>query len=388
MCAMVADSSRELYEEEHRMFRDSFRKFIEQEIAPHHDAWEKEGMVSREVWVKAGEQGFLCPQVPEEYGGLGLRDFRYNAIVGEEITRSMASGVGFTLQNDITVDYLIEYGTEEQKQKYLPKMVSGELITSIAMSEPGTGSDLQGIKTSAKLQGDHYVLNGQKTFITNGILSDLCIVVCRTSDAPGHQSISLLLVERGWEGFSEGKKLEKIGMKAQDTAELFFEDVKVPKENLLGDAEGMGFIQLMQQLPQERLSIAVSAVAACEAALEETVKYCKEREAFGRPIGTFQNSRFKLAEMHTETTIGRVFLNDCIRLHLDGELNVERAAMAKWWLTELQKRVVDQCLQLHGGYGYMMEYPIAKAYVDSRAQTIYGGSTEIMKEIIGRAMGF
>lgn len=388
MCALVAESSHEIYEEEHRMFRESFRKFIEQEITPFHDQWEKDGMVSREVWRKAGESGFLCPQVPEEYGGLGLRDFRYNAIVGEEITRAMASGVGFTLQNDITCDYLINYGTEAQKKKYLPRMVSGELITSIAMSEPGTGSDLQGIKTMAKPAGDHYVLNGQKTFITNGILSDLCIVVARTSDVKSHTGISLLLVERAWEGFSKGKKLDKIGMHAQDTAELFFQDVKVPRESLLGTDEGMGFIQLMQQLPQERLSIAVAAVAACEAALAGTVQYCKERHAFGKPIGTFQNSRFKLAEMKTETVIARVFLNDCIVLLNAGQLTVERAAMAKWWTTELQKRLIDTCLQLHGGYGYMLEYPIAKAYIDSRAQTIYGGSTEIMKEIIGRAMGF
>ncbi len=388
MCAMVAEPRQDIYEEEHRMFRDSFRKFCEAEIVPHHAQWEKEGMVSREVWRKAGAQGFLCPQVPEEYGGLGLRDFRYNAIVGEEITRAMASGVGFTLQNDITADYIIHYGTEEQKKKYLPKMVSGELITSIAMSEPGTGSDLQGIKTNAKPMGDHFILNGQKTFITNGILSDLCIVVARTSDVKSHTGISLLLVERAWEGFSKGKKLDKIGMHAQDTAELFFQDVKVPREALLGGQEGTGFIHLMQQLPQERMSIAVAAIAACEQALEGTITYCKERHAFGKPIGTFQNSRFKLAEMKTETIIGRVFLNDCIMLLNAGQLTVERAAMAKWWTTELQKKLIDQCLQLHGGYGYMMEYPIAKAYIDSRAQTIYGGSTEIMKEIIGRAMGF
>jgi alkylation response protein AidB-like acyl-CoA dehydrogenase len=385
---MVAEPRPDIYEEEHRMFRDSFRKFVEAEIVPHHAQWEKDGMVSREVWRKAGAQGFLCPQVPEEFGGLGLRDFRYNAIVGEEITRGMASGVGFTLQNDITADYIIHYGTEEQKKKYLPKMVSGELITSIAMSEPGTGSDLQGIRTTAKPMGDSYILNGQKTFITNGILSDLCIVVARTSDAKSHTGISLLLVERAWEGFSKGKKLDKVGMHAQDTAELFFQDVKVPRENLLGGQEGMGFIHLMQQLPQERLSIAVAAVAACEQALEGTIQYCKERHAFGKPIGTFQNSRFKLAEMKTETVIARVFLNDCILLLNAGQLTVERAAMAKWWTTELQKKLIDQCLQLHGGYGYMMEYPIAKAFIDSRAQTIYGGSTEIMKEIIGRAMGF
>lgn len=377
-----------MYDEEHRMFRDSFRKFCDQEIAPNIEQWEKDGHVSLDFWKKAGENGFLCMQVPEEYGGLGIRDFRYNAIVGEELVRVGSSGPGITLQNDITVDYLINYGTEGQKKKYLPGFVSGEIISSIAMTEPGTGSDLQGIKTRAVMNGTHYTLNGQKTFITNGYLSNLCIVVARTSDEPGHQSMSLLLVESGWEGYAEGKKLDKMGMHAQDTAELYFEDVKVPSENLLGGKEGMGFVHLMQQLPQERLSIAVTAVAACERALEITVQYCKERKAFGKEIGKFQHSRFTLAEIKTETEIARVFLDHCIELHNRGELTVEKAAMAKWWTTELQKKVVDQCVQLHGGYGYMMEYEIARMFVDGRVQTIYGGTTEIMKEIIGRAMGF
>ena len=382
--------SQTLYEEDHNIFRESFRKFAAQEITPNNEQWEADRKVPKELWRKAGDMGFLCMQVPEEYGGLGLKDFRYNAIVGEELVRSGTSGVAFTLQNDITVDYIIHYGSEEQKHKYLPKMVSGEIISAIAMTEPGTGSDLQAIKTRAVLNGSTYTLNGQKTFITNGVLNDLVIVVARTDNDEdlGHQGISLLLVERGTKGYETGRELEKIGMHAQDTAELFFTDVVIPKENLLGEQEGMGFIQLMQRLPQERLSIAVTAVAVCEAALELTITYCHERKAFGKEIGKFQNSRFKLAEMKTETVIARTFLDACIAEHLDEELTVEKAAMAKWWTTELQNKVVDQCLQLHGGYGYMLEYPIAKMYVDSRVQTIYGGTTEVMKEIIGRAMGF
>lgn len=379
---------RTIFEEEHNMFRDSVRKFVEQDVAPNREQWENDGKVSREVWRKAGENGFLCMSVPEAYGGLGIDDFRYNAILSEEMTRAGASGPGFTLQNDITTGYLVKYGTEEQKKKYLPGMVAGEIITAISMSEPGTGSDLQAVQTYAEDKGDHYVLNGQKTFITNGILADLNIVVARTSKEKGHQSISLLLVESAWDGYSEGKKLEKIGLKAQDTAELFFENVIVPKENLLGDAEGQGFIQLMQQLPEERLSISIGAVASCEEALRQTIEYCHERKAFGKEIGQFQNSRFKLAEMKTEIEIARVFVDHSIELVLEGKLSVEKAAMGKYWTTELQSRVIDQCLQLHGGYGYMMEYPIAKMYCDSRVTRIFGGSNEIMREIIGRAMGF
>lgn len=380
--------SRTIFEEEHNMFRESVRKFCEQEIAPYHEQWEKDGMVSREVWLKAGENGFLAMSVPEEYGGLGIEDFRYNAIIGEEMAYIGATGPGFTLQNDITVGYLIKYGTEEQKKKYLPGIVSGEIITAIAMTEPGTGSDLQGITTFAEDRGDHYLMNGQKTFITNGVLCDLCIVVARTSREKGHKSMSLLLVESAWEGYAEGKKMGKIGLHAQDTAELFFKDVRVPKENLLGGEEGMGFVHLMQQLPEERLSIAIAAVATCEEALRITVEYCHERKAFGQEIGKFQNSRFKLAEMKTEIEIARVFIDHCIDLAVKKELSVEKAAMSKYWTTDLQQKVMTQCLQLHGGYGYTTEYRIGKMFCDSRITPIFGGANEIMKEIIGRGMGF
>lgn len=378
---------RNIFTDEHEMFRESVRRFIQKEIAPYHEQWEEAGLVPRELWQKAGEMGFLAMDVPEKYGGLGLQDFRYNVVITEELTKAGASGVGFGLHNDITVPYFLAYGTEEQKQRFLPKFITGEWITAIAMSEPDAGSDLAGIRTTAVRQNDHYILNGQKTFITNGILSDVVIVVAKTDPDAGHSGVSLLIVERGMPGFERGRNLEKIGLKAQDTAELFFDNVKVPAENLLG-GEGQGFYQLMQQLPQERLSIAVIAVAACEAVLDMTVQYCQERTAFGRPIGKFQNSRFKLAEMKTETEIARVFVDRCITELNAGNLSPAEAAMAKWWTTELQQKVVDQCLQLFGGYGYMMEYPIAKAYLDSRVQTIYGGTTEIMKEIIGRALGF
>jgi len=379
--------SLEFWNEDHRMFRESVRKFVAAEVAPFHEQWEKDGMVSREVWQKAGAAGLLCPDVPEAYGGLGLTDFRYNMVITEELINVGASGPGFTLQNDITVPYFMNYGTEAQKQKYLPGMVSGETITAIAMTEPNTGSDLAGVRTTAIRRGDVFVLNGQKTFITNGMLSDVVIVVAKTNPDAKHAGVSLLIVERGMPGYEPAKKLHKMGMHAQDTAELFFNNVEVPAENLLGD-EGSGFYYLMAQLPRERASIAVAAIAACESCLELTIKYCQEREAFGRPIGKFQWNRFKLAEMKTEIEIGRVFLNHCIELLNAGELHAEKAAMLKWWTTEMQKRVIDQCVQLHGGYGYMMEYPICRAYVDSRAQTIYAGTTEIMKEIIGRAMGF
>ena len=378
---------REIFEEEHNMFRESFRKFSLKEMAPHVESWEKEGIVPRELWTKAGEHGFLAMDVPEEYGGLGLTDFRYNLIINEELANTGAKGVGFTLHNDIAVPYLIRYGSDEQKQRWLPKCISGEIITAIAMTEPDAGSDLNGIRTRAEDKGDHFLVNGSKTFITNGIHNDLVIVVCRTDPEQKHKGISLVVVERGMEGYERGRNLEKMGQKAQDTAELFFNNVKVPKENLLG-REGRGFVQLMEQLPQERLSIAVHATAASEAALDWTVRYCQERTAFGRPVGSFQHNRFKLAEMKTEIQIARVFVDRCVDLLLRGELTADEAAMAKWWTTEMQKRVVDQCLQLHGGNGYMMEYPIARAYLDARVATIYGGTTEIMKEIIGRSMGF
>ncbi len=378
---------RNIFEDEHEMFREAVRRFVANEIAPFHEQWEHDGQVDREIWTKAGALGFLCMDAPEKYGGSGERDFRYNAIVTEELTRAGASGVGYGLHNDVNMPYFLHYATTEQLDRWLPGMVAGELITAIAMSEPGAGSDLAGIGTTAVRDGDHYVLNGQKTFITNGIHSDLVIVVAKTDPNAGHSGISLLVVERGMVGFERGRNLDKIGLKAQDTAELFFDKVRVPVENLLGE-EGKGFYQLMQQLPQERLSVAVIAVAACEAALAMTVDYCRERMAFGQPIGKFQNSRFKLAEMKTEVEVARVFVDRCIMELNAGELTAVEAAMAKWWTTELQKQVVDQCLQLHGGYGYMTEYPIAKFYLDARVQTIYAGTTEIMKEIIGRSMGF
>ena len=375
-----------IYEQEHEDFRQSVRTFLEKEVVPHHDQWEKDGQVSREVWRKAGEAGLLCFDVEEEYGGAGVKDFRYNTIVAEEMARVGASGPGFPVHTDIIVPYISQLGTPEQKQRWLPGLVSGELISAIAMTEPGAGSDLQGVRTSAVDKGDHYVLNGSKTFISNGILSDLVIVVCRTDPDAGHKGISLLVVERGMKGFERGRNLDKVGMKAQDTAELFFDNVEVPKENLLGE-EGSGFISLMMNLPQERISIAAMAVAAIEHVLDISLAYAKERQAFGRPIGSFQHNRFVLAEMATNAHVARVFVNDCILRLNAGEVDASLASMAKWWTTELQKQVVDAGVQLHGGYGYMMEYPIAKAFMDSRIQTIYGGTTEIQKEIIGRSLG-
>jgi alkylation response protein AidB-like acyl-CoA dehydrogenase len=377
---------RQIFESDHDDFREAVRTFCDKEIVPHHEAWERAGIVPRELWIKAGHQGLLGFMIPAEFGGGGLRDFRFNAVLAEELTRARASGVGFMLHTDLVSGYLLDYGTDDQKLRWLPSFCTGEAITAIAMSEPEAGSDLQGIRTSARREGDHYVVNGQKTFISNGINADLVVVVAKTDPSAGFQGISLLVLERGMAGFERGRNLDKIGLKAQDTAELFFDNVRVPTFNLLG-VEGQGFIYLMEKLPQERLSIAVSAVAACEVMLEATVAYAKERKAFGRPIGSFQNSRFALAEMATETQIARVFIDRCIGELNAGELSVSDAAMAKWWSTELQKQVVDRCLQLYGGYGYMSEYPISRAYLDSRVQTIYGGTTEIMKEIIGRSMG-
>lgn len=377
---------RTIFDDEHTMFRDAVRRFVQNEIVPYHEQWEHDGIVPREVWLKAGELGFLCMDAPEAYGGLEINDFRYNAIVTEELTRAGASGVGFGLHNDVNMPYFLKYTTAEQKQRWLPKMISGEMITAIAMTEPGAGSDLQGVRTTAVRHNGHYLVNGQKTFITNGINSDAVITVVKTDPSKGHKGISLLVIERGMEGFERGRNLEKIGLKAQDTAELFFNNVKVPVENLMGE-EGNGFYYLMSSLPQERLSVAVIAVAACEAALEMTINYCQERTAFGQPIGKLQNSRFKLAEMKTEIEIARVFVDRCIMELNDGNLTAEEAAMAKWWTTDLQVRVMDQCLQLHGGYGYMLEYPIAKFYLDARVQPIYAGTNEVMKEIIGRSLG-
>ncbi len=381
---------REIFTPEHEAFRTTVRAFMDKEVKPFHDQWEKDGIVPRELWLKAGEQGLLCFDVPEEYGGPGVEDFRYNVIVSEEQARAGANGPGFSVHTDIIVPYLLSIANDEQKRRWLPGCVTGETITAIAMTEPGAGSDLQGIRTTARSidtdKGPAYLLNGSKTFISNGIHADLVIVVARTDPDAGHQGISLLVVERGMEGFERGRNLEKIGLHAQDTAELSFTDVVVPKENLLGE-EGMGFIYLMQNLPQERLIIAAQAVAACEAVVEMCLEYAKTREAFGRPIGKFQHNRFLVAEMATEAKVARVFLDDCVMKHIDGKLDAVGAAMAKWWTTELQNKLVNQGVQLHGGYGYMLEYPIARAYLDSRIATIYGGTTEIQKEIIGRSLG-
>ena len=373
---------RNLYDSDHEMFRDSLRKFIEAEAMPHHEQWEKDGMVSDEIWLKAGEQGFLCPMIPEEYGGVGT-DFLYNCIVNEEIGRSGCTGLGWTLHNDITVPYIVRYGSEEQKQKYLPRCITGELITAIAMTEPGAGSDLQGTNTTAVLDGDHYILNGSKTFITNGQKAGLVIVVAKTDTSAGSKGISLFLVDADLPGFSKGKNLNKLGLKAQDTSELFFQDVKVPKENLLGE-EGRGFIYLMQDLPQERLSIAIGAVANAKAVLESTVAYTKERKAFGTTVASFQNTQFKLAEMAAEIDMAEVYTDRCTELLLEGKLDTVTASKAKLLTTDLQCKVADECLQLFGGWGYMWEYPVCRAFADSRIQRIYGGTNEIMKLIISR----
>jgi len=374
------------YTEEHLMFKEAVENFMKKEGLPYVDKWEKDGIVDRDIWTKTGAMGMLCMDMPKEYGGMGLKDFRYNAILQEVMIKLGIGGPGFTLQNDIMAPYFEKYFTKEQKDKWLSKIISGEIITAIAMTEPNTGSDLAGMITTAEKQGDHYVLNGAKTYITNGILSDLVLVCCKTDPTLKHKGMSILIVERGMEGFTRGKNLEKIGLKAQDTAELFFEDVKVPVENVLGE-EGRGFYYLMHNLPQERLSIAVGSQAMAEKAFEDTLVFIKDRTAFGRPIGKFQNSRFRMAEMQTELTIGRTFLDECIMELNEDELTNEKAAMAKYWFTEMADRVIDQCLQLHGGAGYMWEYPIAKAYAGHRIMRILGGTNEIMREIIGKSMG-
>ncbi len=377
---------RTIFEADHEAFRDTVRAFCEKEIAPHHEEWEKNSIVPRELWTKAGELGLLGFMMPEEYGGGGMHDFRFNAVLQEEITKVGGSGVGFAIQTDLVSGYLLKYCTDEQKERWFSRFCSGEMITAIAMTEPGTGSDLQGIQTSAVKDGDEYVINGSKTFITNGINADFVIVVCKTDPEAGAMGFSLIVVERGAEGFERGRNLDKMGLKAQDTAELFFDNVRVPTSNLLGE-EGQGFIHLMDNLPQERMTISVVAAAACRQMIDMTVDYVKERKAFGKPIGSFQNSRFVLAELETEQQIAQVFVDRSITELNAGTLSVSEAAMGKWWTTELQKKTADTCLQLFGGYGYMAEYPISKAYLDTRIQTIYGGTTEIMKEIIGRSMG-
>ncbi|MFA5565531.1 MAG: acyl-CoA dehydrogenase family protein [Acidimicrobiia bacterium] len=378
---------RDVFEAEHDMFRSSIREFFEREAVPNIERWEKEGVVDRELFLKAGAAGFLGIDLPEEHGGGGTRDFRYNQIINEEVQRAGlgGSGLGITLHNDICVPYFRDLTNDEQKSRWLPGICSGELITAIAMTEPGTGSDLANISTTAIRDGDYYLVNGSKTFITNGINADLVITAVKTDATQKHRGMSLLVIERDTPGFSRGRNLEKIGMHAQDTAELAFSDARVPVANLLG-AEGEGFKLLMTNLAQERLSIAVAGVAAAKAALDWSVEYTKERQAFGAPISSFQNTRFALATLATEVEVGQSFIDRCVALLNQDRLSAEDAAMAKWWCTELQGRAVDQGVQLHGGYGYMTEYPIARAYMDARITRIYGGTTEIMKEIISRSL--
>lgn len=380
---------RTLYESDHEDFRSAFRAFVEKEIVPNEPQWERDGIVARELFTTAGANGFLGIDVPESYGGGGVPDFRFNAVIAEELMRAgvAASGLGLTLHNDIVLPYLLAYCSEEQKQRWLPGVVSGEKILAIAMTEPGIGSDLASMSTTAVRDGDDYVVNGAKTFITNGVNADLVVVAVKTDPSQKHKGMSLLMLERGMSGFERGRNLDKLGQHAQDTAELSFTDVRVPVSNLFGPQEGQGFTQLVSNLPQERLSIAVAAVAAARTALSQTLDYVKERKAFGSPIGSFQNSRFVLAELDTEIDIAEHYVDDCVRALNAGELTAVDASKAKYWCTELQGTTVDRCLQLHGGYGYMSEFPIAKAYADARITRIYGGTTEIMKEVIGRGLG-
>ena len=376
---------RTLFTADHEAYRETVREFIAREITPHYDSWEEARLVDRSAWLAAGKMGIVGLAVPEQYGGSGELDYRYRYVVAEEIARTGTTsfGAGLGLQDDIVIPYIADLGTDEQKARWLPGMAAGELICAIAMTEPGTGSDLQGIKTSAVRDGDDWILNGQKTFITSGIHADIVIVAARTDRKAGSRGFSLLVVERGMDGFTRGRKLHKVGLAGQDTAELSFDNVRVPASNLLGEESG-GLIHLMERLPRERLSIAASAISSARAAYEWTKDYAFDRTAFGKPIGDFQNTRFALAEMLTEIDVTQAYVDNAVLAINDDQLSAVEAAQAKWWASELQKRVVDRCVQLHGGYGYMMEYPIARAYVDSRIQTIYGGTTEIMKEIIGR----
>ncbi|WP_135466919.1 acyl-CoA dehydrogenase family protein [Crenalkalicoccus roseus] len=375
---------RTVYSAEHELFRDQVRRFFERHIIPHHRQWERDGVVPREVWREAGAQGLLCPMLAEEYGGAGA-DFGYSAIIIEEIGRTNCTGPGFPLHSDIVVPYIADLATEERKRRWLPAMARGEIIGAIAMTEPGMGSDLKAVRTTARRDGDHWVINGQKTFISNGQNAGLVIVVCKTDPGAGRKGISLICVEEGTPGFTKGRNLEKIGLHAQDTSELFFDDVRVPAENLLGE-ENRGFSYLIRNLPQERLVIAIRAAASMEAMLEKTVAYTKERKAFDQPIFEFQHNRFKLAEAKAQAAMFRVFADHCLALHLRGELTVELAAAAKLLGSEMQNRLLDDFLQLHGGYGYMAEYEIGRAWADARVGRIYGGSSEIMKEIIARTL--
>jgi alkylation response protein AidB-like acyl-CoA dehydrogenase len=380
---------RTLFNADHEAFRDSFRRFMDKEIAPYHEAWEEQGYVDRDVWNKAGDNGFLCMTQPEAYGGANA-DKLYSVVQMEELARGGFSGIGYGLHTEIVAPYILHYGTEAQKQRFLPRMATGEWIGAIAMSEPGAGSDLQGVKTTAIRQPDgSFLLNGSKTFITNGWHADVVIVVAKTDPAAGAKGTSLLLVERGMPGFDKGKRLKKLGLKAQDTSELFFNNVRVPADNLLGGEAQLnrGFICLMEQLPWERIQIAIGAVSAAQAAIDWTVAYVKERKVFGQPVAAYQNTRFTLAELQTEVQVARVFVDKCLELLMADKLDTATASMAKYWCSDLQCKVMDECVQLHGGYGYMLEYPITRAYADARVQRIYGGTNEIMKEVITRSMG-
>lgn len=379
--------SADLYTQEHQIFRDTFRKFAEKEVVPHIEEWDREGLIPRSAWKMFGEQGFLLPWLDEEYGGVGA-GFEYSVIINEEMGRCGAMGFQAGLHSDIIAPYIRAYGSEEQKHKWLPPAATGDCLLAVAMTEPNAGSDLQGIRARADKDGDHYVINGQKTFISNGICCDLCIVVCRTDPnaRPAHKGLSLIAVEADTPGFIKGRKLDKMGVKCSDTAELFFEDCRVPKENLIG-REGKGFVYLMEKLQQERLVVSVWTQAAAEAMLDMTVQYCKEREAFGIPLGSHQHNTFKLVEMATEIELGRAFIDSLVADHIAGKNVVKRVSMAKWWLAEMANRVAYDCVQLHGGFGYMEEYPICRFYRDIRATSIYAGTTEIMKTIIGKEMG-
>jgi alkylation response protein AidB-like acyl-CoA dehydrogenase len=382
-----ATSRRAIFDDDHEDFRESVRRWLTNEAAPHLDEWEEAGIVPREMFAAAGANGFIGTQIPEEYGGAGVDDFRFNVVLSEELVRLNMGGfaVGLTLHNDVCLPYFLEYCNEEQKQRWLPGIADGTQITAIAMTEPGTGSDLAGIKTKAIRDGDHYVVNGAKTFITNGINSDLIVTAVKTDPSQRHKGISMLVIEGDTPGLERGRNLEKIGLHSQDTAELFFNDARVPVENLLV-GEGQGFGQMVHNLAQERLSVAVVGVATAQAAVRMTIEYVKERQAFGQPIGNFQNTRFELAACKTEADAAQAFMDECTMALVNGTLTVERAAEAKLFATEVQGRVVDRCLQLYGGYGYMLEYPIARLFADARVSRIYAGSNEIMKEIIGRQL--
>ncbi|WP_214482206.1 acyl-CoA dehydrogenase family protein [Bacillus sp. SM2101] len=376
-----------LFNKEHQIFRRSLRKFLEKEALPYFEQWEEEKCIPRTFWKKMGEQGYLCPWVDEKYGGINA-DFGYSVIIGEELDKIGGGLGGIGLHNDVVMPYIDSYGTEEQKKRWFPPALTGDLISAVAMTEPGTGSDLQAVKTTAIRDGDSYILNGEKTFITNGIHSDLVIVVCKTDPQaePAYKGVSLIVVEDGTSGFKKGKQLKKVGLHSNDTSELIFEDCRVPVTNLLGE-EGNGFYYLMEKLQQERLVLAIATQASCERMLEITINYVKQREAFGRPIGKFQNTRFKLAEMATEIQIGRTFVNDLISKHMNGEHVVTEVSMAKWWITDLAKKVATECMQLHGGYGFMEEYEIARRFRDVQVGSIYAGTNEIMKQIIAKNMG-